>query len=180
MNKPDKEILDKIEKLLNLGREGSGATDAERANANQKAQAMMEKYNLKVNEDKFTAGEVELIAVPEATKEQVEALGRALHNVSFFNYATIVYGFVWKGIEHSEIIPRENIFTYSAWLALGRQVQKGEKGVQILTMKLGDKKDANGNKTGDKYKFFGKTTVFHISQTKGTKPEYTGELKQIA
>lgn len=178
--KPDKELLDKIEKLLNLARENSGATEAERANAKAKAEAMMQKYNLKVNEDKFTAGEVELIAVPEAKPVEIEALNRALNNISFFNYASIVYGFSWKGIEHSEVIPRENVFTYNAWKALGRQVQKGEKGVKIITMKLGDKKDSNGNKTGEKYKFFGNVTVFHISQTKGTKPEYTGELRQIA
>tara|TARA_R110002020_G_scaffold195559_1_gene396560 strand:- start:490 stop:1032 length:543 start_codon:yes stop_codon:yes gene_type:complete len=179
MNKPDKQLLDKIEKLLNLGREGSGATEAERANANAKAQAMMQKYNLQINTDTFTPDHIELIAVPEAKPAQVEALQRALQNVSFFNYATIVYGFAWKGIEHSEVIPRENVFTYNAWLALGRQVQKGEKGVKILTMKLGEKKDSNGNKTGEKYKFFGNVTVFHISQTKGIKPEYTGELKQL-
>jgi|GEM_PF-3719912 len=174
MNKPDKAILDKIEKLLNLGREGSGATDAERANANEKAHTMMKKYNLEINTDTFSKSDIVLIAVKEATEAQRDALGRALHNVSFFNYASIVYGFAWKGIEHSEVIPRENVFTYNAWLALGRQVQKGEKGVKISTMKIGEDK-----KTGETYKFFGSVTVFHISQTKGIKPEYTGELRQL-
>ena len=169
MNKPDKVILDKIEKLLNLAREGSGAPDPERATAKKLADAMMLKYGLEVNQEKYTAGDIELIAVPEAKPAQVDALKRALSSISFFNYATIVHGFAWKGIEHTEVIPRENVFTYNAWLALGRQVQKGEKGVKISTMKIGEDKD-----TGKTYKFFGSVTVFHLSQTKGTKPEYTG------
>jgi len=172
MNKPDKVILDKIEKLLNLAREGSGGTDAERANAKAKAEAMMLKYGLEVNQEKYTAGDIELIAVPEAKPAQVEALKRALSSISFFNYATIVHGFAWKGIEHNEVIPRENVFTYNAWLALGRQVQKGEKGVKVFTMIVKEDKE-----TGRTKKFPGSTTVFHLSQTKGTKPEYTGILQ---
>jgi hypothetical protein len=178
MNQPDQAILDKIEKLLNLARPGNGATDAERDTAQKMAEAMMLKYGLEVNQEKYTTGDIELIAVPEAKKEQVEALARALKNVSFLNYSTILKGFASRGIDPTEIIPRGNVFTYGAWQALGRQVQKGEKGIKIQTMIVGEKKDkATGAKTGEKTKFFGSTTVFHISQTKGKKPEYTGLLQ---
>jgi hypothetical protein len=176
--KPEKDILEKIEKLLNLAREGSGGTDAERDNARNKAQAMMTKYGLEVNTQKYEAGEIELFAVPEATKEQVQALARALKNVSFSNFHTIILGFMKKGIEHQDIIPRGNVFTYGAWQALGRQVEKGQKGIKIQTMIVGEEKDkATGKKTGKKFKFFGNTAVFHITQTKAKKPEYTGLLQ---
>tara|TARA_R110002167_G_scaffold163441_1_gene360337 strand:- start:132 stop:671 length:540 start_codon:yes stop_codon:yes gene_type:complete len=176
--KLEKDILDKIEKLLNLARAGSGATDAERNTAQKMADKIMMKYGLEVNRQKYEAGEIDLIAVPEAKKEQIEALARALKNVSFLNYSTILKGFASRGIDPTDIIPRGNVFTYGAWQALGRQVQKGEKGVKIQTMIVGEKKDkATGAKTGEKTKFFGSTTVFHISQTKGKKPEYTGLLQ---
>ena len=54
-----------------------------------------------------------------------EALSRARGGMSLVNYATIIREFGARGIPESEIIPRENVLTYAAWQALGRQVCKG-------------------------------------------------------
>ena len=62
-----------------------------------------------------------------------EALSRARGNTSGLNYQTIFAGFMARGIPSSEIIPRENVLTYKAWQAIGRQVKKGEKGVRVTT-----------------------------------------------
>lgn len=70
-----------------------------------------------------------------------------------------------KGIDAADIEPRVNVFTYHAWLALGRQVRKGEHGVRVTTFIPMTKTDAT---TGEK-KPIGRrargTTVFHVSQT---------------
>lgn len=92
---------------------------------------------------------------------QQEALTRASSGQSFANYQTIFEGFMRKGIPESEIKPRENVFTYQAWRALGRQVRKGEHGVKCLTFIVCEDKD-NPEKT---YRRPWSTTVFHVSQT---------------
>src|SRR5580765_43818 len=79
---------------------------------------------------------------------QQEALGRAVGNQSTMNYGAIFQGFMEKGIPESDILPRENVFTYHAWRALGRQVRRGEHGVKIATFVAvkgaTDKTDADG------------------------------------
>ena len=110
------------------------------------------------------------------TKEaiQVEALSRAVGNQSLTNWPAIFAGFAAKGIPETDIRPRENVFTYHAWRALGRQVRRGEHGVKIATfvaMKGKKEKDVgtnDGNGTNKPKR--GATrpwtaTVFHISQT---------------
>jgi antirestriction protein ArdC len=69
-----------------------------------------------------------------------------------------------KGVPESEIKPRENVFTYKAWRALGRQVRRGEHGVKVVTFVEMAKED---KETGEKKPFRRPwtTTVFHISQT---------------
>jgi hypothetical protein len=106
------------------------------------------------------------LARPAATPkvEQIEALSRALNGLSLGNYPAIFGGFIAKGIPEAEIRPRENVFTYQAWRALGRQVRRGEHGVKVVTfveMATEDKE------TGEKKPFRRPwtTTVFHISQT---------------
>lgn len=93
------------------------------------------------------------------------ALNRATQNQSFSNYDAIYEGFMEKGIEEEDILPRENVFTFDAWIAKGRIVRKGEHGVKITTFIPCNIKDA---KTGED-KLVGRrpktTTVFHISQT---------------
>ena len=93
-----------------------------------------------------------------------EALARARGNESVANYPAIFAGFMEKGISESEILPRENIFTFQAWRALGRTVKKGEHGVHILTWIVCDKKDDAGEVI-DTFKRPKSATVFHITQT---------------
>src|SRR3982750_1675047 len=70
-----------------------------------------------------------------ASREQVqhEALSRAASGQSLANWPAILAGFTAKGIPESDIRPRENVFTYHAWRALGRQVRRGEHGVKVVT-----------------------------------------------
>jgi antirestriction factor ArdC-like protein len=93
-----------------------------------------------------------------------EALARAVSGQSFSNFPAIFEGFVAKGIPESEIKPRENVFTFDAWKALGRVVRRGEHGVKVVTFIECSKEDRD---TGAKESFRRpwRTTVFHISQT---------------
>ena len=68
------------------------------------------------------------------------------------NDALVIYAFEERGINAT---PRVDVFTYNAWLAKGRQVKKGEKGVKVVTFV----EKADGSKLPRS------VTVFHISQT---------------
>lgn len=98
----------------------------------------------------------------ERTEMQQQALTNARAGQSVMNYSAIFRGFAEKGIE--DIRPRENVLTYNAWRALGRQVRRGEHGVSVCTWVALTKKDDEGNAQaiGRKPRM---TTVFHISQT---------------
>ena len=98
------------------------------------------------------------------TAMQFEALTNARSGQSVMNYAAIFSGFMAKGIAETDIKPRENVFTFHAWKALGRSVRKGEHGVKVCTWIPMTKKDDNGeaHDIGRKPRM---TTVFHISQT---------------
>lgn len=96
-----------------------------------------------------------------------EALSRAIQNETFSNYPAIFEGFAAKGIPEAEIKPRENVFSYHAWRALGRQVKRGEHGVAICTYIHGSKKDKDG-KT-EAFSFPRTVTVFHRTQTEPIK-----------
>jgi antirestriction protein ArdC len=103
------------------------------------------------------------------TELQQEALSRALSGQTMSNYVPIFEGFLAKGIPETDIKPRENVFTYHAWRALGRQVKKGEHGVKVTTFVPMDKKETDPD-TGEAKKVkIGKrartATVFHVSQT---------------
>ncbi len=98
-----------------------------------------------------------------------EALVRARSSLSLSNYPTIFEGFKAKGIPEDEIKPRDNVLTYHAWLAMGRQVQEGEHGVKIPTWIERDETvtDPETGKEEIRTSRIPKTTsVFHISQTK--------------
>ena len=108
-----------------------------------------------------------------------QALSNARNNESMANYAAIFHGFTSKGIPESEIKPRENVFTFHAWKALGRTVCKGEHGVKVCTYVPMTKKADDGTVSdiGRKPRM---TTVFHISQTKlidETAPEIKPEQR---
>jgi len=95
-----------------------------------------------------------------------EALTRAVSGQTMSNYPAIFQGFMARGIPESEIHPRENVFTFEAWKALGRYVRKGEHGVKIVTFIETKSKELDQD-TGET-KIIRRpwtTTVFHISQT---------------
>jgi antirestriction protein ArdC len=97
-------------------------------------------------------------------EQRREALHRALDSNSLLNYPAIFAGFMDKGIPEGDIKPRVNVFTYNAWLAKGRQVRKGERGVKVETWIV---KTVRDEQTGleRQVKYPKRTTVFHISQT---------------
>lgn len=99
-----------------------------------------------------------------------ECLSRAVNGQSWSNYPAIFEGFQGKGILADDIKPRENVFTFNAWKALGRSVRKGEHGVRVVTwIDIAPRVDAQ---TGEVVKPGGRacrtTTVFHVSQTDAT------------
>jgi antirestriction protein ArdC len=101
-------------------------------------------------------------------ERQTEALSRALTGQSWSNYPAIIQGFMDRGIPESEILPRENVFTYQAWKALGRQVRKGEHGVKVVTFIKRDKKVKDTDTDEVKIQTYSMprtVSVFHISQT---------------
>ncbi len=107
------------------------------------------------------------------TKGQMaqEALGRATNGQALTNLPAILQGFQAKGIPEDEIKPRENVFTYQAWRALGRQVRKGEHGVRVQTFipMTHEKKDETTGKIEVVTRRHPRqTTVFHVSQTDTT------------
>jgi hypothetical protein len=112
-----------------------------------------------------------------ATQQEIqqEALSRAVGNQSLSNWPAIITGFAAKGIPESDIRPRENVFTYHAWRALGRQVRRGEHGVKVVTFVALDRDSAQttdseeGDGKPERQKARGRrpwtATVFHVSQT---------------
>src|ERR1700723_3615694 len=65
---------------------------------------------------------------------RLESLKRAVTGQSLTNFPAIFQGFAAKGIAENEIKPRENVFTFDAWKALGRVVRRGEHGVRVGRM----------------------------------------------
>jgi hypothetical protein len=112
--------------------------------------------------------------------QQLESLSRAQNGQSLANYTAIFEGFAAKGIAEAEILPRENVFTFNAWRALGRIVRKGEHGVKVLTWVTAKGTGAEavtpeGSTKTAGFKFCRTTTVFHLSQT-----EAIGAAKAVA
>jgi hypothetical protein len=108
--------------------------------------------------------------LPHSRKAEIqqEALNRAITGQSLSNYPAIIRGFTDKGIPEDAIKPRENVFTYEAWRALGRHVRKGEHGVKVVTFITCERKveDADTGETKvEAYQRPWTTTVFHVTQT---------------
>ena len=108
---------------------------------------------------------------------QAEALNRAMHGQSTSNLGEIIKGFKAMGIPEPDIRSRENVFTFWAWKALGRQVRKGEHGVRVTTWvesrkqlqanhrdQRSDEADAAAD-ANTRSRFSRPVTVFHVSQT---------------
>jgi hypothetical protein len=101
-------------------------------------------------------------------EKQTEALSRALTGQSWSDFPAIIQGFKARGIPENQILPRENVFTYHAWRALGRQVCKGEHGVKVITFIQRDKKTEDTETDEIRlhtYSVPRTVSVFHISQT---------------
>jgi hypothetical protein len=96
-----------------------------------------------------------------------EALTKATTGQSFANFPAIIAGFTAKGIPEDQIRPRENVFTFHAWKALGRAVKRGEHGVRVVTFVQASKtvKGDGGEQQTVSFRRPWTTTVFHISQT---------------
>ncbi|KKK66757.1 hypothetical protein LCGC14_2960850, partial [marine sediment metagenome] len=77
------------------------------------------------------------------TEMSQEALSRARNGSSLANNAAVVRGFMARGLEAVDILPRENVLTYWAWKAVGRQVCKGEHGIKVTTWIPVNKRDKN-------------------------------------
>jgi hypothetical protein len=110
-------------------------------------------------------------ATNKLSQLQQEALHRATDSASLTNYPIILEGFIAKGIPEGDIKPRENVFTFNAWKALGRSVKRGEHGVKVVTFIecSGVERDpASGEDKPITYRRPWTTTVFHISQTEPT------------
>jgi hypothetical protein len=117
---------------------------------------------------KTTRRRFDPIAESERAARAQEALDRAVTGHSAMNYASIFEGFTAMGIPMEEIKPRENVFTFNAWKALGRSVKKGEHGVRVVSF-APVTKEATDPETGEvrtesKRRAWG-SVVFHISQT---------------
>lgn len=100
-----------------------------------------------------------------------EALARIQAGASK-NDTLVIYAFYGAGVDPDSIIPRENVLTFKAWKAKGRQVAKGAIS-QRVTVWI----PKTDKKTGKENGCFPKTCcLFHESQTipvdspKGTKP----------
>src|SRR6266403_57953 len=102
---------------------------------------------------------------------QAEALENARNGMSLTNYPAIYEGFLAKGIAEADIKPRENVFTFHAWKALGRSVKSGEHGVRVVTFidcSTSERDPASGEEKRVGYRRPHKTIVFHITQTEPT------------
>jgi hypothetical protein len=77
---------------------------------------------------------------------------KAQRGMSIHNDTLVIAAFQERGIEAT---PRVDVFTFNAWLAKGRVVRKGQKGVKIVT--FFEKPDGS--------KVSRSVTVFHVSQT---------------
>ena len=98
-----------------------------------------------------------------------EALTRATTSTSETNLPTIYQSFLDRGIPGAEIRPRENVFTFNAWKALGRFVRRGERGVRIITwIPVAERVEADGTvrPSGKRPK---SAYVFHVSQTQSAR-----------
>lgn len=115
---------------------------------------------------------------PRVSRDQAgaQSLRNAVCGTSLANLPAIFQGFEAMGIPSAEVQPRENVFTYNAWRALGRQVRKGVHGVRVVTWiegkpaagaepaaPAGDAGQGGGVARG--FRFSRTVTVFHISQT---------------
>jgi hypothetical protein len=81
------------------------------------------------------------------------------------NYGAIFEGFLAMGIPESDIIPRQNVLTVSAWEYKGRTVKADQRnnGVKVFTyIPIYVWKNGRKEVTGKRFRA---ATVYHVSQT---------------
>ena len=91
-------------------------------------------------------------------KHGLKTIDRARSNQGSANNLLVISHFKNLGLE--DVQPRINVFTYNAWLALGRKVKKGEKGCRITVFC----DDYDNDPETSKRRIYS-TTLFHITQT---------------
>lgn len=114
------------------------------------------------NKPKATRGRAERDA--QRAQWAADALTRAQTGGSVLNDALVIAGFAARGLDPDDITPRENVLSFWAWKAKGRQVVKGEKGIKVPVFRPVDKENAKGET--ERITVRGSAAVFHISQTK--------------
>ena len=105
-----------------------------------------------------------------AAERWAAALNRAENGQSLANYATIYEGFMAQGIDEDEIQPRQNVFTWGAWKAKGRQPRRDERNnfVTVNTWRpvFGDVEQRDGSTRKGKTGMVPTTAkVYHVPQT---------------
>ena len=99
----------------------------------------------------------------EREADDREALDRARQGFSPANDAIVVGAFADRGI--ADVQPRENVLTYKAWRAAGRQVRRGQKGVRITTYAPVTEPDPQTGADRVVGRRPVSAVVFHVSQT---------------
>ncbi len=115
---------------------------------------------------------------PKLSEEQrqernLQALGRARLQESEQNDDAVREACLAAGIPADDIIPRENVLTYNAWQAAGRQVQRGQKAIKCTIFLPIRPKDIDleapppaPGENAERQRFRKATiSLFHISQT---------------
>lgn len=102
-------------------------------------------------------------------EKQCEALERGRRYRVGGNDLRVITEFQGRGMNPHDIEtfgPDQNVWTYDAWQALGRQVRKGEKSVRITVYGSYESKERN-EKTGEPIIKSCRSTacLFHITQT---------------
>lgn len=102
----------------------------------------------------------------------LEALGRGSNRQPNANDMQTILEFSGRGIPTNDIEtcgPDQNVRTYRAWRALGRQVRKGEKSVRLTVwMPQGDELGPDGERIENRRMRPVSACVFHVSQTDAT------------
>lgn len=86
---------------------------------------------------------------------------------AFHDYSVGNQMLAWAQISDRGL-PLGPIATYKRWAELGRQVRKGEKAIELVMPVTVNRKDENGEKTGDSFTWFSlKPRWFVLAQTDG-------------
>lgn len=104
----------------------------------------------------------------KAQQINAEALQRAQNCHSLQNMARVIAACQERGYQ-VPAVPGENVLTFRAWLAKGRAVKKGEKGIAVCTFKPVKRRDpATGQETEERIPWT--AHVFHVEQTAPATP----------